>query len=586
MNQNPDDDPLEPAQEPETPEVQAIQAALTPARARGWNEMSMDDFFDDTMSPEDWENFTDHVSLEDILQDIPEALQETVLSEAMQISSADLDQALLDASASDFACFLKYEMGLEVAGHHQIWVDLLKTGEDVCIMAPRDHGKSLTCVRAYALYKAKYDPYVKEIYILGADQESAVENLTKIKELILTLKSLKHLIPTNWKQGMNNMTSLRLTNGTLLRAKSYFTALRGRHPQLILLDDVLHERNSFTEAMRRKVQEQFGSVIIPMKDKGTPTMRAAGYRPQVITIGTAQSADDMYHHMLGKTEKTGPGFADGVLVGIKQSAILMDANWDLILDPGGELQALWPERYTVPDLMKIKADPRVGTLLFNREYLNQPIVDEMAIFPPSLFKPMLDDTLSYKAAYTGNNPVYVGVDLSVPGNRDGDWTVIFAMEYDPKARVYTPLTVWRKRPDSTQEVFHQIEYTCQAFKAQLGYVEANAFQRTYADTLQKRTNLPIQPFVTTGSLKNSYLTGILGLRPLFELKTAWRFPYKTTTDKATTDQLIREFSGMVQQDGKISNEATHDDICMALWIAWRACQDNSGAENWTSDWSM
>lgn len=524
--------------------------------------------------------------LADALADVDPDLRAAAMRAIEDTTPAELDDAVLDACRQDFRCFLKYEMGLEVADCHEEWADLLETGDDACILAPRDHGKSLTCVRAYAIWKAKYDPWVREIYVLGADQESAIDNLTKIKELMLSLRTLRGLMPANVKQGLNNKTTLRTSNGTLIRAKSFFTRMRGRHPQLILCDDVLNELNSATEQARRQVRDLFGAVIIPMKDKGTPRMRADGYRPQAVVIGTAQSADDLYHHMLGRTDKTGPGPALGPVRGVKQSAILCDEEWDPILTPSGERQSLWPGRYSVSDLDAIKADPRVGTLLFEREYMNKPIVDEMSIFPPSLFRPMFDRDLSYVPAYPGPNPTYLGVDFSVPGNMDGDWTVVFALMYEPQLRRYTPLNYWRARPSEVQQQLHQIEYFAQAYSIQKGYLESNVFQRIYAEEFRRRTSLPLDGLATTGTLKNSYLTGILGLRPLFELGTAWRFPYKTDADREKTDVLVREFGGIIQKNGKIGNEAGHDDVPMALWMAWRAAQDAGGAGGWTAEWSL
>lgn len=548
-------------------------------------EWTLEDLADGNVSTADLDAIYKGLDLAETLQGIPDEDLPAVLDAIQKLTPADFDEALLKASKKDFACFLKYEMGLEVARHHAQWCEEAMSGEDFCIMAPRDHGKSLTLVRAYAIWKAKYDPHCREIYILGADQDSAIENLTKIKELLLSLRSLRDLMPVNVKQGLNNKMTLRMRNGTLLRAKSFFTALRGRHPQLIILDDVLNEINSNTEKARQQVISQYGSVVVPMKDKGTPKMRAEGYKGgQIGVIGTAQSAEDLYHVLLGMTEKNGPGPSRTQVRGMKQSAILVDEDWEPILDAGGSRQALWPERYTVAELDARKAEPTIGTLIFEREYMNKPIVDEMAIFPPSLFKPLLDRTLSYEPAYAGDDPTYMGVDFSVPGNMDGDYTVAFVIRYDPVAKRWTPLNYWRKRPNEVTEQLHQIEYMAQAYRVQLGYLEANVFQKMYADEFNKRTNLPVQALTTTGELKNSYLKGVLGLRPLFELGS-WSFPYATDRDRELTDTLIREFGGIVQKDGKLGNEAGHDDIPMALWMAWRACMDNFGGGGFSADWS-
>lgn len=495
-----------------------------------------------------------------------QALREAALE---RLTAADVADATRLVCSQDFPAFLTYEMGMDVVPHVLEWWELLRTGEDVCIMAPRDHGKSLTCARAYAIWKAKYDPFVREVYVLGADQESAVENLDKIKELLVTRRSLRDLVPNNWKQGFNNRTSLRTTNGKTIRAKSFFSKLRGRHPQLIVLDDVLNESNSDSEQKRKKISNQFGSVIVPMKDKA-PKAAARGFRSQIVTIGTAMAADDLYHEQLES-----PAYK-----GMRQSAILVDGNFDPILDAQGQRQSLWPERYSIADLDKLK--DKIGSLLFEREYMNKPIVDDMAIFPRSLFQPLFDEELSYVPSYTGDRMAFMGADFSVPGNQDGDWTVIFAVEYDRDARRWTPLNFWRARPSTVREQLEQVEYFAQAYRVSKGYLEDNVFQRVYAQAVGQRTNLPLEGF-TTGRQKNSYVEGLLALRPQLEVGQ-WRFPYRTKRDRDMTDLLVREFSGIVQRKGKLGNESSHDDVPMAAWLAWRAAMDVTAGAGWQADW--
>ncbi len=516
----------------------------------------------------------------DQLDDVMEGLDpRKVISDLGTLSPDELKVSRRIAAEGDFLAFMAFEMAMDIAPHNEVWWNLLKTGEDCVFMAPRDHGKSITIARAYPIFKAKYDPWVKEIYILGQDQESAVENLDKIKELLLSRRALRSLVPSNWKEGFNNRTTLRLTNGTLFRAKSFFAGLRGRHPQLIVCDDVLNERNSDSEIKRMGIEEKFLSVVLPMKDKGRPTMRAAGYKPQVVVVGTAQSGEDLYHHLLGNL---GPGLQGpgAPFIGVKQTAIIVDAKWEPILDANGDEQYLWADRYDGPALEDMKR--KMGELLFAREFMNKPIVDEMAIFPPSLFEPLKDETLSYVVAYTGTKPVYMGVDFSIPGSQDGDFTVVFCVEYDHDQRVYTPTNIWRARPKTVQEQLHQVEFHAQAQKIELGYVEDNVFQKVYAQALNQRTTLPLQGHTVMAGEKNSYLRGLLGLRPQFE-SGQWRFPYKTDRDKELTNQLIREFGGIVQRKGKLGNEAGNDDIPMSMWHAWCAANEQQGT--WSQDWT-
>ena len=399
----------------------------------------------------------------------------------------------------------------------------------------------MSLARAYPLWKIKYSPWVKEVLILGADQPSAVENLDKIKLLLETKPMLRHLIPQSRKDYFYSRTEIKLTNDKVIKAKGMGSPLRGRHPQLIVLDDVLNESNSLTPDQRIDVRNHFNEVIVPMKDKG---FGRQDEKSQIVVIGTAQDKEDLYHELQ----------KNGEYLGEKLSAVIDD---DLKI-------SLWPERYPYQDLMKIKRT--IGTLSFSKEYLNKPITEETSLFPPSLFDPMKDTSLSYVTAYQGGNPVYMGVDFSVPGSMDGDWTVIFVLTIDPATKQFTPLNYWRGKPAQVQEQLHRIELMCQMYNVTHGYLEDNLFQKLYMNLIKSKSNLPLSGNTVTHHNKNSMDYGILSFRPQFE-NEKWSFPYKTDADRAKTDLIILEFNGIVQRKGKIGNESYHDDIVLSMWHA-------------------
>lgn len=399
---------------------------------------------------------------------------------------------------------------------------------------------SVAIVRAYGIWKAKYDPYIKEILILGADADSAVGNLEKIKQDLSENPSLKFLIPHN-RRNYNTSQKVKLSNGVVFRAKGFLSPLRGRHPQLILMDDVLNEKNSSSDEGRKKIRSYFFGVVFPMKDKGTRPMQKLGYKPKIVVVGTAQNEDDLYSEL-----RKNKGF-----MSIKQSAIVDEETKEV----------LWPERYSWDDLMLIKST--MGTLQFSKEYLNEPLTDETTIFPVSLFAPLLDSDLSYTTNYQGSNPTYLGADFSVPGEVSGDYTALIVAEKLEDATLII-LNVYRKRGVSLQDQISAIEDRAIKFNLTYGLLEANMFQKVYAEHFKNYTNYPIQGHVVTASGKNSLSTGVLSLRTLFENKKII-FPYKTDHDKSITDLIIREFSGLIRKNGKLGNFRDHDDCALALY---------------------
>lgn len=449
----------------------------------------------------------------------------------------------------NYLIFQKLELGLEVGPHHHEWWEDLQTKEDVIEVSPRDHGKSHFFGRGVPLWAARYDPWIQEILILGPDKPTASESLEKLKDLLAGSKSLRYLIPSDRKTHFNSKTEIKLSNGVIIRAKGYWSNLRGRHPQLIILDDVLNEENCRTKEGRKKLRDRFFQVVYPMKDKGMPEMRAQGYKPQIIVTGTVQDSDDLYHELLKNPE----------FVGRMQ---------DAIVDEKKE-QTLWAVRYDYAALMKIKG--AIGALSFSKEYRNKTLSEETSLFPPSLFEPLKDKTLSYTSTYKGSYPVYMGVDFSVPGDTSGDWTVSLAFYHETETDQYVLLWYWRDRPQLVREQLTRVEQMCRDLNVTSGYVEDNMFQKIYAEHFKRQTDLPIVGHTVNNTNKNSLATGVLSFRPLFE-NGKFRFPYQTPYDRQLTDHIVEEFNGVQRRGGAIGNFAFHDDCVMAMWHALSAAK--------------
>jgi hypothetical protein len=160
----------------------------------------------------------------------------------------------------------------------------------------------------------------------------------------------------------------------------------------------------------------------------------------------------------------------------------------------------------------------------------------------------------------------LGVDFSVPGSTDGDFTVVVAVAYSRRDNCYTLLNYWRARPDAIRTQIEQIEYYCQTYRVTLGMLEDNLFQGLYREHFRRNTTLPLRGHTVTHGNKKSLETGILSLRPILENQQI-RFPYKTDSDKSRTEHIMSEFTGIRQRHGRIGNETTNDDCVMALWHA-------------------
>jgi hypothetical protein len=477
------------------------------------------------------------------------------ISAIYSLSQSKLSGAVRKICKKNFLAFMSFELGMKIGPQHKIWWRRYQQGKDQIEIAPRDHSKSITMARALPLWLAKYDDWTKRIVILGPDGSSAVENLDSIKDMLETKPSLRHLIPRkNTKAYPWSRSEIRLSNGKSIKTKAIGSPLRGRHPQLIILDDVLNEKNSWSPEARETMKNIFHKVVVPMKDKG---FQDTGGKSRIVVIGTPQDPEDLYVELLENTEYTGG----------KLPAVLNEEK----------KQVLWPERYSFNDLMSLKA--KIGLLAFQQEYMLEPITDQTSLFPPSLFEPLKDRTLSFSTQYRGPLSTYMGVDLSVPGSADGDWTVIAVILLDPTRGEFQLLNYWRDRPDRMKDQTDKIETWCHLFQIKQGYIEDNLFQKVYSEHFKHETKfpLPLSGHTISHESKASLTTGILGFRPLFE-NFKWRFPYKTPEDQQKTDRMIQEFGGFKKKGGRFGNESSHDDIVLALYHAWRAASTASSFE--------
>lgn len=473
------------------------------------------------------------------------------------IDAAIRPQDIYDLAAKlcveKFTIFLKLEWGSILGPQHFVWEKDLSSGCDVIELCPRDHSKSSSLAQAYPVWRIKYSDWVKDVLIIGPDLPSAIENLDKIKDKLASRPSLRSLLPNTGRR-VYSRTEMRLSNQKTIKVKGWGSPLRGRHPQLIIFDDILNEKNSQSREGRREVKTRFNAVFLPMKDKGFAAEDGTPQREksQIVVSGTAQNIEDLYHEMLESPD----------YVGHKLKAVISDS-----------LQTtLWPRRYSYQDLMEIKR--KVGTLVFNQEYNNEPITDDTSLFPSWLFEPLKDPTLSYVESYSGSEPTYLGTDFSVPGNQSGDWTVTMAIRVEPTTKLITLLNYSRTQPSLVTSQFSEIELYCGRYRIVSGLLEANSFQAIYPHVLKSRTALPLKGHTVSATNKNDIKLGVLSFRPIIE-NLKLKLPYKTDSDKEKTDHLIQEFQGVKMKNGSLGNTNFHDDCVMALWHAVTAARFGS-----------
>lgn len=451
--------------------------------------------------------------------------------------------------------YAKYVLNIKVADHHKEWSDLIvrtidlaaqpdRVRSTLCLLAPRDHGKSAWFSYALVLWLA-HVRFPGEYGAMVGEGDVALTHLQHIKlgtpnqELpgIVNTPALAHLRP-NGKEGWTN-ERVDLTNGSRIWAKGAKAAWRGKHPAWCIIDDLLSQDCLFSATERKRTHEKFTSELLPM------------VRGPVFVVGTPLHAADIYAYCK------------------KQRAYIYREFPALSVDEEtGKEVALWPKRFTVEQLHRIR-DTEIGPLAFSREYMCKAISSISSLFPEELFQPpVMDDSFTLRPARewvrercTAGR--FIAMDVGISANIGADYTVIFVVGLDESGNRYL-IDLIRERGMGFQRIIKTFIATGAKYAVDAGLIESNQAQAFVGAEAISQSPFPIDMH-QTGTEKHLWDRGVPSLRMLFENKK-YRLPRGNAESISTTNTLIHELQAHTLVDGKVRSTAKHKDTVMAMWF--------------------
>jgi predicted phage terminase large subunit-like protein len=350
------------------------------------------------------------------------------------------------------------------------------------IQAPREHLKT-TSVLEYIIKTVHARDYSIEINYYHHDLNLALEKIRKMRRLIEANPLLYYGL------GLDEATSLKedlivFKDGTVIQPLSWKTGVVGKHPHIIILDDVIDKSVIYSDDMNKKAIEKFYLDIQPMITKMTDVKK-------IIVIGTVQRKDDVYAALPKDFYRIKLGaFKDNF-----------------------EQKPLAPDLYTRQDLLKMKesilSNPLEGGERFwLKEYMNIPFDRLGTIVKSSHIHPYYDPPKDLV--------IYQGWDLSVAKDLEkSDWTcgVTIGVQHlpDNTIKVYI-LNVFRKRLNFAQRI-QAVKDQYQLFHPSNVGIESVAFQYDTIQTLMAETLIPI---VEIKAIKNKIESFQTELGPYFE----------------------------------------------------------------------
>ncbi len=387
----------------------------------------------------------------------------------------------------------------------QIW----ETNRKSCTLAPREHLKTST-VLAYLIKKIYTRKFPLEINYYHLTEDLAIEKFRKLKRVVENnpLLSGNFLIDEkiNWKEDL-----IQLRDGTVIQPMSYKEGSVGKHPHIIVLDDIIDRTVIYSDTQNQKSIDKFYSDIYPQISK-------VEQDKQIIVIGTAQRKDDLYHSLPGD-------FVFNVF-----RAVISDDKQEV----------LSPELFSYGDLMKIKKDisEKNGERYWLKEYQNSPFEALGLIIRPEWIKryhqlPTFVNKDGEEVEIKTEK--FQGWDLSVGKDVEkGDWTVGITIAVDrsgDKPKIYCR-DLRRERINFGQRLTAIVE-EFNKHKPLLIGVEDVAFQYDTVQTLKEKTLLPIR---SIKAIKNKIESFQTELSPYFENSQIY-IPYGEEWDQFVNELL-------------------------------------------------
>lgn len=375
-------------------------------------------------------------------------------------------------SKTDPYVFGDYVFGYEAEPHHRQMVDFMNAridaGENGVILAPRGSSKTTWCNTINVSHRIAMNPNIrvglfsqkdKKAEAMSAAIKFTLSENENFKSVFGDLRSPAKWTDSEWFVKGSPWTSSK--DRTMVAGGANSSSAVSKRFDLLLMDDILDEGNTYTLDQREKIETWFWKSLKPTLYKGG----------SIIVIGTRWCEGDLY-------EK------------------LIDANkWPSLIIPAlerdeetGEEKSYWPSVWPLDRLYKERED--VGWDNFACSYLNDISgLREGTIFKREWWDNSYFDVLPHDRTYVFT----IGIDLASSVRERADWTAGVLVATDNRGEHWV-LHHERIKTDTGHNAF---VVSLADWAAGHGYpvskiiIENNQHQATTVQLLLRDTNLPI-----------------------------------------------------------------------------------------------
>lgn len=374
-------------------------------------------------------------------------------------------------------------------------------------------------------------------YLFSFSLQQAVDLIEILKSEIEGNDILRdRLFPDSRTTGAWASTNILCKNGARLTGKGFGSSVRGAHPYWIVVDDGLKDNVIYSQLQREKSTNYFHSVIMNMLVPGG----------QIIVVGTPFHSLDLYGDLKNKR---------GWFV-IEYPSIFPDGR------------VLWPQRWCFKDLMEKRETQ--GNMIFSRENLCRPIVNEASIFPMSTLMRSIQGMDKYTLVKNRDDfpikftKVIVGCDFSISANVGADYTVFSVWGVDDNTQERWLLYMYREKGKTYFEQMQTLKSINIRFRPDLMVLEQNVFQSIYVQE-SDRQGLPVVGH-HTGVDKYDLKDGWAGVALDME-RGKVHIPTGDKYSEDMKDLIFQDLSSIAFTDKGLCSVSEHDDIGSSFWLA-------------------
>lgn len=411
-------------------------------------------------------------------------------------------------------------------------------------LIPRGHLKTSLWTQGGTIWRLLRDPH-QTFLITNAKHDKAIDILADIKQWFLKKEILRWLFPEycidlapKHLSKLCRDVSYRLDlpcsryagqrEGNI-EVAGIESSVVSKHYHNLVYDDMVNDENVSTKNYRDKIWTNYRNAL---------QLRISPKKSTVQVIGTRWHFDDAYARIIKAEMKRREQMR---LEGKKvKPRYLMYVRADKE-EVDGELQPIWPGRFSVEELRAIKED--IGSYLYSCNYQNNPLPENEAIFK---YK---DIQLIDELVIPDNVVSFASIDLAYEDTEQGDWTVITVASFDEKGKMYVR-EIYRDKIFPLELVETVSRLVARWHLVRVG-IEETGFQNTiykfYKQETQ-RTGVNIPWTQIKRATRTSKKKRILALQPRVERKDffvqadiknlEWLVEEMTTFDKGAHDDIL------------------------------------------------